>query len=79
MPYASQIVLELFQDQSCLNSSDDVNGDNDSCFYVKTRFNGIDLKLPGCSDLFCQYSEFSDYMDSIRYNGVSADNLDLAC
>eukprot|EP00351_Strombidinopsis_sp_SopsisLIS2011_P003632 CAMPEP_0116878456 /NCGR_PEP_ID=MMETSP0463-20121206/10215_1 /TAXON_ID=181622 /ORGANISM="Strombidinopsis sp, Strain SopsisLIS2011" /LENGTH=189 /DNA_ID=CAMNT_0004526713 /DNA_START=703 /DNA_END=1270 /DNA_ORIENTATION=+ len=77
VPYASQVVFELFKNESCVTSSGDINGDNESCFYVKTRYNGIDLKLPGCSDLFCKYSEWSDYMDSIWYNGVSADDLIL--
>mmetsp|Transcript_14401 Transcript_14401/g.10134 ORF Transcript_14401/g.10134 Transcript_14401/m.10134 type:complete len:213 (+) Transcript_14401:672-1310(+) len=76
VPYASQVVLELFQDSSCDASVTDVTED---CFYVKTIYNGIELKLSGCDDKFCSYSQFTDYMESIWYNGVSADDLNAAC
>lgn len=79
MPYASQVVLELFQDSSCEVSSTDITDANEQCFYVKTIYNGIELKLPGCEDKFCPYSQFTDYMESIWYNGVSADDLSAAC
>jgi len=77
VPYASTVVLELFVDNNC--SANDSPFASEECYYVKSRYNGIDLKLPGCSEKFCAYSEFTDYMDSIWYSGPNADDLDLAC
>jgi len=79
VPYASTITLELFMDKNCSTEGMDVPFANEQCFYVKSRYNGIDLKLPGCSDKFCSYTEFTDYMESIWYSGLYADNLDQAC
>jgi len=77
VPYASTVVLELYVDPNC--SADDSPFGSEECYYVKSRYNGLDLKLPGCNDKFCAYSEFTDYMDSIWYSGPHADDLNLAC
>jgi len=82
IPYASQVIYELKYSESCMESSTDLL----ECFGVSIAFNGTPLKFNGChGDGFtkrrtgCKWTEFEDYMNTIWYSGVDADDLDAAC
>ena len=74
--FAAEMSIELLYSSECMESEP-----SEQCFSVLLRYNGKPLEFEGiCSDpALCTYSEFSDYIDSIWYNGEHADDLNKAC
>ena len=80
--FAANTFFELMYDDECLQTTAD-----ESCFWVNSRWNGIDLEFGTCSgpvhrpldNIGCSWSDFMSTMSTIWYSGESEDNLDEAC
>lgn len=74
IPFASAVFMELHYDRNC-------EARDESCFYVKTIYNGEELSFDACVDIIthngtmCNYLSFRSYLDEIMLKG----DLDAEC
>lgn len=74
IPFATSLFMELYYDDEC------TQGD-ESCFYVKTLYNGEPLALNACLDTrvfdgtYCNYVSLRSHFDEVTTQG----DLDSAC
>lgn len=68
IPFASAVFMELHYDHEC-------EANDESCFYVKTIYNGEELSFDFCVDSMsldgtrCNYLSFRSHMDEIMVKG----------